>query len=106
MAEDDRVDPTEVARVQGEIVGWIYEQEIERLEAEIERLRRCLAVAAPPEGGPVVVIPVSTLETLTNSLETAEQDAVRAVIRYVHTLNDLYHWNEWLCERLEDRFLS
>jgi hypothetical protein len=38
-------------------------------EEEVERLRRCLAVAAPPEGGPVVAIPVTTLNKLTVELE-------------------------------------
>jgi len=57
-------------------------------------------------GDPVVAMPITTLEMLTNSLETAQKDSVEAVIRYIHTLNDLYHWNEWVCERLSDRFID
>jgi len=41
----------------------------------LDDAERALAIAAPPEGGPVVAIPVSTLEELTGELEALREAA-------------------------------
>lgn len=29
---------------------------------------------------------------------------IQKIIKFVRTLNDLYGWNDWVCERIADRF--
>lgn len=41
----------------------------------LEDARRALAVVAPPEGGPIVAIPVSVLDELTRELEALREAA-------------------------------
>lgn len=43
-------------------------------EADVERLREQLAVAAPPEGGPVVAVPVRELNDLRTEVERLREE--------------------------------
>jgi hypothetical protein len=61
-------------------IAWDTEQ---RMKAEIDKLRQCLAVAAPPEGGPVVAVPVETLNEL-----RAEVERLRAALAELVALKD------------------
>lgn len=31
-------------------------------------------------------------------------DGIQPVIDHIRTLNDMYHWNDWIADRLKERF--